>query len=624
MGNIIKMTPHLANMIAAGEVVERPSSVVKELVENAIDAKASSIKIILKNGGLEEITVVDDGIGMNKEDVLMCFLPHATSKIKTEYDLFRINTLGFRGEAIASIATVSTMKITSSMDGENGYYCTYKAGVMQSNGICSANKGTTVSVSGLFFNTPARLKYLKPAKSELNSISFLIDKLAISHKDIRFTLINDDKIILSSSSLRDEVSLVGEIYGVEAARNVVLHHYAVDGYKVNLVLIKPIIYRSTKLEISLIVNGRYIKNYTLTQAIIDGYQTLLPIGKFPIAIAYLEIDPLLIDVNVHPAKTEIKISDEYNIGLRMTKEIKSKFEVTSNIPTRTIEDYKKQSYQKQTIFDNGILSEPKPNYNPFNNDLKKNNDEIIVHTENKIDESLLKSSDNDFDIDLTARLSKEEPKIIIKEEPKEDTITTKDLNRELIPYMEYVGQVFGTYLIFQNSKGMYLLDQHAAAERVNYEKYYDMLANNMHQTTELIVPIPLEFTKDETSYVLDNLDKFKEIGFGLDQMGEQSFALRVVPLWAKLDNLESIIYDILGQMIDNKIIDVMSFRDSIAKQISCKASIKANHYINQDEIKALLSNLNKCKNPFTCPHGRPTIINLTLSDIEKMFERIQK
>ena len=263
MAKIVKMSPHLANMIAAGEVVERPSSVVKELVENAIDANASEIKVYLVDGGLTEIKIVDNGDGMDSEDVKMSFLPHATSKIKTEYDLFRILSLGFRGEAIASIASVSNMQIISSLDGITGYQVTYKAGIKQNEGVFHHNKGTTVIVKNLFFNTPARLKYLKPAKNELASISYFIDRISLAHPGIRFTLINDDKVCLSTTGSNKSSSLIGEIYGLDAAKNILETSYVDDGYHAKLVLIKPSIYRSNKLEMTLIVNGRYVKNYDI-------------------------------------------------------------------------------------------------------------------------------------------------------------------------------------------------------------------------------------------------------------------------------------------------------------------------------------------------------------------------
>lgn len=600
MGVISKMTPHLANMIAAGEVVERPSSVVKELVENAIDARATNIKIYLENGGLDYIKIVDDGCGMDSDDVCMAFLPHATSKIKTEYDLFRIKTLGFRGEAIASIASVSMMQIISSQNGNEGYQCTYKSGVKQNEGVTHSNKGTTVIVSNLFFNTPARLKYMKSAKSELASIMFLLDRIAMAHPDLRFSVYSDNKMIFQTTGSNDYKNLIGEIYGLEAAKNVLTHDYVSDGYKAKLILVKPSIYRSTKLEISMVCNGRYVKNYNITNAVIEGYQTYLPIGKYPIAILYFEIDPLLVDVNVHPSKTEIKISDEEDISKLLTLEIKKCLESAMHIPQREMPKQPKQEYHKPSIFDELDLMLPK----------KKVFEEVKTEY-NKVE------AKNEAVLDLDKKINEEFVSYIPPVEEEEKP-------QPKIPYMEYVGSVFGTYLIFQNSEGMHLMDQHAAAERINYEKYYEILSNPNYPTTGLLVPFVLSFTKEEALYVEENIEVFKKIGFVLDQVGSTDYAVREIPLWANLESSEDIIRNIIILMIQNRKIDIMYFRDSIAKQISCKASIKANHRINIDEVNSLIKQLNNCKNPYTCPHGRPTIIKLSVTDIEKMFERIQK
>ncbi len=579
------MPPHLANMIAAGEVVEKPSSVVKELVENAIDAKAKNIHIYLQEGGLKEIKVVDDGEGMDAEDVRLAFLPHATSKIKTEYDLTRILSLGFRGEAIASIAAVSKMQILSSMDGKGGYQVTYQAGGLVSSGPTPSNKGTTVIVENLFFNTPARLKYLKPAKNEFASISFLLDRLALAHQDIRFTLSNDNRTYLTTTASKNISALMGEIYGLEVAKSLLTQSFFTDGVEGKLILVKPEIYRANKLEITLIVNGRYVKNYNITNAIVEGFRTYLPIGKYPIAVVYLEIDPLLIDVNVHPSKTEIKISNEEQIISKLQECIPTLLETTVLIPTRKV--YTKDNnlgYEKGNIFEipRTTIQEEAP----------------VILEETK----------------------KEKPAFLLKEEP--NFYQPKPEIKKL-PYLEYVGQAFGTYLIFQNEEGIYLMDQHAAAERVNYEKYYEMLGDRNQPTQELLVPILLSFTKSEALFIEEHMKDFEGIGFILEPMSNQDYVIRQIPLWAKLDNATEIIRKIFALLIENKKVDVITFRDSIAKQISCKGSIKANHALSRVEIDALIKNLEACKNPYTCPHGRPTIIKFSSSDLEKMFERIQ-
>jgi DNA mismatch repair protein MutL len=609
MGKILKMSPHLANMIAAGEVVERPSSVVKELVENAIDAKASSIKIYLKNGGLEEIRVSDDGEGMDRDDVLMAFIPHATSKIKSEYDLFRILTLGFRGEAIASIAAVSEMNITSSQDGIEGYSVTYKAGIKKEEGITHYNKGTTVTVSGLFFSTPARLKYMRNGKKELSSILYFTDRIAMAHPDLRFTVFSDDKIVFQTSGSDNPKTLIAELYGMDAARCVMETSFVKDGYKAHFVVVKPQIYRSTKLEITIICNGRFVKNYNMTEATISAFSTYLPIGKYPIVILYFELDPLLVDVNVHPNKTEVKIANEEEICNSIKEEISKLLYEKPHIPTRNISI--NEAYQKTSIFDSTIgdldINESFQSIPEAKREIDKK--PIIKPEEIKLDEEVIQYNP----VKEEAKKAEETPIQPVIEEPK-----------KRLPYMEYVGSVFGTYLIFQNSEGMYLMDQHAAAERINYEKYYEILGSDNQPTCELLLPISISFTKSEAIFVENNIGDFEKIGFTLEPIGELDYSIRRVPVWAKIDNLEDIIYDILSKMIEGNKVDVIYFRDHIAKMIACKASIKANHQISKMEVDYLVSKLNECKNPYTCPHGRPTIIRMSVKELEEMFERIQK
>ncbi|MBQ9449255.1 MAG: DNA mismatch repair endonuclease MutL [Acholeplasmatales bacterium] len=602
MGKIIKMSPELYGMIAAGEVVERPVSVVKELVENSIDAKAKSIDVYLRDGGLSYIKIVDDGEGMDKDDVMNAFQPHATSKIKNGYDLLRIKTLGFRGEAIYSISSVSRMTITSSTTGGEGYSATYKYANYEKSGVESSNKGTSVTVENLFVNTPARLKYMKSAKSELASILFFIDRISMAHSDIKFRVYNDDKQIFQTSGSSNYQTLIGELYSVDAARKTIDFEYLGDGYKAHIVFVKPEVYRSNKLEITIICNGRWVKNYNLTNAFVEAFDTYLPIGKYPIGIIDIDIDPLLIDVNIHPAKTEIKISNEDQIATKLKNEVNLKLRSLVHIPSRNINQ--NQGYVKTTIF-NEIDTKPKA-----------------------LNEDFTPIYNKDEYVDLFGSNKTTEPEV--KEEIKttkeivEDNVELTVEHRQEFPMFEYVGQIFGTYLIFQNSEGMYLVDQHAAAERINYEKYYKILGDANQPKTELLVPIRIDFTKEEALYVEENNEAFSDIGFELDSIGDNSYLLRMVPLWAKIDNLESIIYDILAKMIENKKVDVIYFRNHIAKQISCKASIKANHAISKNEIDYLIEHLKECDNPFTCPHGRPTIIKITVSELERMFERIQK
>lgn len=593
MGRIVQLDERLSNMIAAGEVVERSSSVVKELVENAIDAGAKNISITLIDSGVKEIIIEDDGCGMSRDDAKLCFSRHATSKIKNEYDLARIHTLGFRGEAVPSIAAVSLMQILTN-DGSGGYQVTYKGGSIQSEGISPCQKGTTVTVENLFYNTPARLKYIKSLTKELSSIVFIMNKFAITNPSISFSLYSNDKNLIRTSGNGSYEELFGEIYGLNVAKNLIKKEFMADGTKILIVFAKPEIYRSTKLDITLCANGRYVRSNAIAQALIDAYYTQLPIGKFPVAAIYLDIDPILVDVNVHPTKIEIKISNEENICLKLQSEVKLALEGTVQIPKREVVPEKK--YIKNTIFDTPI--EPVK----LNENIKEYGQkpkEVNISPNNKIENTIVESKKEEIN------------------EPEE----VKEVVSNKLPYMEYIGQALGCYLIFQNENGLYLMDQHAAAERIKYE-YYSKLLNNPNQPkSKLLFPIDLDLTLDESLIARDHLNDFNELGILMSYENDVIY-VNELPMWLSAPDAPTIIRDIISLFNNNRQFDILYFRDRIAKQISCKSAIRANKRISYDEVNALLKELNKCENPYHCPHGRPTIISLTNEELEKMFERI--
>lgn len=581
MDKIERLSSHISNMIAAGEVIERPMSVVKELVENSIDAKASNIVISLENGGLSLIKVADNGIGMSPNDAALCFMRHATSKIHNEYDLFRINTLGFRGEAIPSIAAVSIMEIATN-DGTTGSLVRYKAGVCDCKETISKDIGTTVSVKNLFYNTPARLKYLKSESREYASITYMVERFALSNPSISFSLLNNGNQTIFTSGNGDYTRLFGDIYGLNVAKNLINSTFSGNGYDINFVLAKPEVYRANKLEITLVVNGRYVKNKNITNAVIEAYTTNLPIGKYPVGVIYLTVDPLLIDVNVHPTKMEIKISNEEEIINALIKVIEESIGNVVQIPEI---DVLSKAYSKESIFDsmNYEINDSTVKYKNVTNDIKEQNEDI--------------------------NFIKEEEATPLKMEKR-------------LPYMEYVGQVFGTYLIFQNSSGMYLVDQHAAQERIRYEHYVKILGDANQPRSILLMPLVLEFTKTDMEYLRGNIDKLAELGFKLELAGENSYFVREIPAWANTDNTSDDISFALKLFIDNKEVSVIKFRDAIAKRIACKTSIKANKRLSNIEIDKLISDLGLCNNPYHCPHGRPTIVTLSELELEKMFKRV--
>ena len=568
MPRIIQLDEHLSNMIAAGEVIERVSSVVKELVENSLDAKSNDITIDLIDSGIREIKVTDNGIGMDKEDLKLCYLKHATSKIKNQYDLFRINTLGFRGEALPSIAAVSDLTIKSN-PGEVGYYIHLRASKLMDEGIVSLNRGTEITVSNLFFNTPARLKYLKSENVELANVCEVVDKLAISNPNVRFKLTNNKKVLLQTNGNNDMKSIIGNIYGIDSIKNMMEVENEKNGIKIKCFLAQPIVNKSRKSAITLIVNGRDVKNYSVMNSIIEGYDTYIPIGKYPLAVVFVKLDPMLIDVNVHPTKKEVRLSSEDLLKDLIKTTIKNTLYKSRLIPEINIDDKPKETF----------INSPKVDYQE-------------------------KLSFEDIKYDKQSFLNEE----------------VDELEKRL-PYLEYVGQYAGTYLLFQNDTGLYLMDQHAAAERIRYEKYIEALSNPSNISQEILIPTIIEVTKDEKIFVDKNMNKFNELGIVLEDAGTNSYYLRSIPVWA-INDANYIVEEMIKYVCEINSIDLKSIRDELAKRISCKGAIKANRNMEIDEINELVNQLSKCKNPFTCPHGRPTIISFTKYEIEKLFLRV--
>ena len=573
MLSIIKlMDEKLANMIAAGEVVERPSSVVKELVENAIDANASKIDIHIKESGLHEIKVVDNGIGMDKIDAKTAFLRHATSKISTEYDLERIKTLGFRGEALAAILSVSKITLKTRQKGNEAFFYEYVDSKLVKEGTCALNTGTEIVVNDLFYNTPARLKYIKSEYSERASIIDTFDRIALSHPKISFSLTIDEKLIKETFGNDDYFSLLNQIYGSSVLRDLIVFENEFQKIKVKGYLGSPSLSRARKKDISIFVNGRYIKNYGLTQSIIDGYHSFLMVNRYPLAIIMLEMDPYLLDVNVHPQKLEVKFANESLIKYHLEMFIKNELVGNSHeIPTN--------------------LSNNKKDYT-----INNNQRDVYVK------EELEFNYDTPFNSEII----------------KEEIINDYEIKPSKIPDFSYIGTLAGTYLLFQNEQGLYMVDQHAAEERINYEYYYEKLGSRKIIVKEMIIPRELHLTKEDLAKINDYSSAFKEKGFifndKMQLLGHPNFILN--------EDLEEILNQMVLLIEEKNLIDYRIIMDQIAKNRSCKASIKANHQLSRKEIDTLIARLKQTKNPYTCPHGRPTIIHLTFYDIEKMFKRV--
>lgn len=597
----------LANKIAAGEVVERPASVIKELVENSIDAGSTFIKIELKEAGLTEMKVVDDGEGMVAEDCKRAFLRHATSKIKFDADLFHIQSLGFRGEALASIASVSKLTLISSQGNVAGTKLYVEGGEIVQESKADARQGTEITVRELFYNTPARLKYLKSIHTELGHITDLINRYALAHADIRFELFHNEKQVFASTGSGNKLQVISQIYGMQVAKNMLHVETSTLDFEIEGYIAKPEFTRSNRRFITIIVNGRYIKNYAITQAILRGFDTLLPIHRYPIAIIYITLDPILVDVNVHPTKLEVRFSKEKELVTVIEKLIRSAFKQTTLIPKMEHKQIK-QVKSEQGSFQLHTPQQPDVDASPFQSSL---NDRIIF--EQKEEEQTMKSSqqiDHNFF----------QKQFIPKENINADQERVSE--KERIPALYPIGQLQGTYILAQNELGFYMIDQHAAQERVKYEFYKKKLGQPISADQQLLMPLTFEFTLDEIILIEKYERELQEVGIELESFGGQTFAVRSHPTWFPKGMEEEIIRDIISQVIQEGTIKIDKIREEVAILMACKRSIKANHYLTTKDMEHLLEDLRQTEDPFTCPHGRPVIIHYTYYEIEKMFKRI--
>lgn len=593
MGKIVLLDEKTANLIAAGEVVLGPESVVKELVENAIDANAKNISITILNGGLKSIEIKDDGDGMDEEDAINAFSRHATSKIKNAFDLASIKTLGFRGEAIPSIASVSQFEIiTKQKEASHGFRVYLKAGVMQEKGPYQSENGTRIIVKNLFYNTPVRLKYLKDENTILASILNLVSRFCLANPYIAFKLVNDEKILIQTSGDGNYDEIFYDLYGKEIAKNMYHETYEEDGINIDCYFSSPVISKPRKNFINVVTNGRNIYSNMINNVVSDVYLSYMPKYRYPICLIKIDIDPLLVDINIHPSKMEIKFSLEDQIKSIIRKTLENGLKKLVKIPEAIKEE--KEEFEQINI------------------------DELIIPKEEK-------------KIDIQYEdIQKKEPKVLNDVKPKEVIYQTKKTDIEEIeeikasnlkfPYLEYIGQLSGTYLLFQNEEGLYLVDQHAAQERINYEFYFQKLSEKKNEYIEIIVPFSFKLAPDEYIMLLAHRDELEEYGLYIEDMGQNSIFIRKYPNWLKGD-INIALENIITYITEHNEFNLGKIRDSLAKLIACKASVKANHYLTKEEIDYLMNALIKCKNPFNCPHGRPVFIKMSLKEIEKMFMR---
>ncbi|NNU89972.1 MULTISPECIES: DNA mismatch repair endonuclease MutL [Anoxybacillus] len=607
MGKIRKLDDALANKIAAGEVVERPASVVKELIENAIDAHSTIIEVELEEAGLAKIRVVDNGDGFEEEDCFLAFERHATSKIKDEADLFRIRTLGFRGEALPSIASVSHLELKTSTGEGPGTWLVLKGGELVQHGRTSSRKGTDITVSHLFFNTPARLKYMKTIHTELGHVVDVINRLALAHPHISFRLTHNGKQLFYTNGNGDVRQVLAAIYGLDVAKKMIAIHaetldFTIDGY-----VALPEVTRASRNYMTTIVNGRYIKNYSLYKAIEEGYHTLLPIGRHPITFLNIMMDPLLIDVNVHPAKLEVRFSKEAELNELVQQTIRQSFQKKTLIPEVTAPRVEKTKAEQQTFSFEHIVKE--------SNTMSPRVTEIYRDQEKKTEERIvLEKSDE--------RVRDQDVKPLDVESVVPSEHVTGEMDQERIPPLYPIGQMHGTYILAQNENGLYIIDQHAAQERIKYEYFREKLATVTNELQPLLIPLTLTYSSSEYVLIESYRDQLAACGVFLEPFGHNSFIVRSHPQWFPKGEEVAIIEEMIKQVLEMKKVDMKQLREKAAIMMSCKQSIKANQFLRNDEIFALLESLRKTSDPFTCPHGRPIIIHFSTYELEKMFKRV--
>lgn len=574
MNKINVMSENLANKIAAGEVVERIANVVKELVENSIDAGSKNIKIELLLSGTKLIKIVDDGCGMSRDDAKLCFSRHATSKIKNENDLYFINTLGFRGEALAAISSVSNI-VLDTYDGTESTYLNLKAGKFITEKTGSMRKGTIIEVSELFYNTPARLKFMKSLNAELALTVNYIEKIALSHPDISFSLFNDGREMIKTSGSNDIYKVIHEIFGLNVSKNMIKieaenYDYIINGYVSNLNISK-----SNRNSMITLVNGRVVTNQSVNRTIKDAYHTVLAETKFPIVVINIETDPTLIDVNIHPTKQDIKFSKLESLNDLLFSTIRTALNEADN----TFKGYQEE------------VKESSVDYNHENN---------YRYTERKIEDVRLQFDDEQEEIKYDSEAVK-----------KEDV------------FIKPVGLALGTYLIAQDENVMYMIDIHAANERINYERYMKALKERDVYTTSMLFPITLEYPKNEFMRIHDHIDVLRNVGFKVEEFGINTFRVTEHPSWLKEGYEEESIRRIFELVSEIKgDFDRVKFNEKAAIRLACKMSVKANTNIGYNEQEELLNRLFKCEFPYTCPHGRPTVIKYPIYELEKMFKRV--
>ena len=597
MNRINLMSPELANMIAAGEVIERPSSVIKELVENSIDAKATRIEVDIYDVGRKLIRVKDDGFGMSREDAKLAFKRHASSKVKSVYDLMRITSLGFRGEALPSIASVSNVILLTS-DGEEGTKIVLSPSKEMEVSDAALRKGTTFEIRDLFFNTPARMKYLKSDKTENASSIEVMEHLSMCYSDVSFVLRIDGKTIFETTGRGDLKEVIALIYGKEVAKKLLEVSFEGEGYSFSGYIGEPSISYSTRYDILNFLNRRSVYVPKVQKAFIDAYKDYLPPSRYPFVAVNFSVDYSLVDVNVHPTKREVRLSIEEEVASNVYKEVKRSLLLT------------RQSFVSSSISGATLtLEQPTLKEDDFVN--------IFEENEKKQPQEAFKDVVTLFD-----EFDKEEKENYIKDSLiVEDDVSPRFESKTNFPSLTLIGQVFDTYLLAQGEDGLYFIDQHAAAERINFEKCEDDFNSSSSRVVPLI-PLVIELPYSSlTNYDKEHILALESLNIYTSSFGGNAIKVDEIPSYLSEEDDESVLRDIILSTLKGNKVDIASLKRLSIASRACKMSLKANRLLTREEQLRLLKNLANCRNPLNCPHGRPTIVKVSKYDLEKMFKR---
>ncbi len=652
------------NKIAAGEVIERPFSVVKELVENSIDAGAKNITIEIEGWGQNFIKIIDDGEGIYPTDIKNAFLPHATSKINSIEDIYKINTMGFRGEALASISSVSKTKLKSRVASYNfGKEIYIEGGKIEYIKDTGCNVGTTIEVSNLFYNVPARLKFLKSTRSDNTAISDIVNRFILAHPDISFNLTNKGKQSIKSygtGNLKDSIRCV---YNKTISENIINFENHTDIISVYGFIGKPEISRKSRTNQSIFVNKRYVKSKFITAAVENAFKSFSTVNTYPFFVIFIDIFPEYIDVNVHPTKSEVKFKDERTIFKTVFDtiheaikgELKESF--TNFFNKKDVNIYHSQKSIGETIKpekeevqipidlnNNNKIHISGNNIDSSINNLINNNSEL-TKSENIDKENTLKICDNSYIYEKSNELHKKNIKdlatinkedVLKKDNKNLNTLylNNKDISSSSISIKEHypnnfytdmkiIGQFNNTYILIEKDKELYIIDQHAAHEKVLFEKFKSEIENGDVLSQILLSPVVIELSEDEFNIYEDNKDIFNNSGFLIEVFGECTINIKEVPLILGKPNVENLFMDILYNLKNMKSKETSKIKYNAIAKLACKSAVKANNNLKEEEIKKLIEDMLTLNNPYTCPHGRPTMIKFTLKDLEKKFKRIQ-